>query len=123
MRYLRRLILCFLIAWLPIQGIAVAAVPFCKHERCGAKAGSHQILPAGHSHHAQGVERDQYTGVAGIACNDCSACHFACGSSMLSADVVVFEIHAQHALHPRAAALSYLFFPEQPSPPPLTAIG
>jgi hypothetical protein len=126
MRHLRRLILCFLIAWLPIQGIAVAAMPFCKHERCGADAGPHQIVPAAHElhqHGRQGAEPDQHTGVAGIACNDCSACHLACGSSMLCADIVIFEIHAQHALHPRAAALPHFFFPDQPSRPPLSAIA
>jgi hypothetical protein len=120
----RRLVLCLLIAWLPVQGLAAVAMPFCKHMQDGS--GSHRIMPAGNDHHqhgGHGEELDHHAGFAGIACDDCSACHLASGSLMLTADVVIVEIRAEHALHPRACALRYFFFPEQPSRPPLTTIA
>jgi hypothetical protein len=123
MRFLLRLGVYLLIAWLPVQGFAAAAMPFCKHMHDGS--GSHQSMPAVHEHHHNGGGGDleHHTALAGLACDDCFACHLACGSLMTTGHFFIAEISAQHALHARAASAAYYFYPEQPSRPPLTVFA
>ena len=87
---LRKLVLCLLLAWLPLQGVAAVTMPFCRH-------GSHETAPAmqselhaglhgqhahehGGTHHAPAPE----SGHGALTCNDCGSCHLACAPALLA---------------------------------------
>ncbi len=129
-----------MILWLPLQGFAAVAMPFCTH-------GSHVSLSAQHiGHPLAHTETRHFHGLArgasdshlyqtvhantprhdgppsGLACNDCGMCHLACSPvapSWLNAiERMYVECFAQFS-----PALPPTFVPEQLTPPPLSAIA
>src|SRR3954467_9472499 len=124
-----RLILVFLVAWLPLQGWAAVAMPFCKHALDHSNgpqtAGSHhehqvQTVDAHHQHHSGDTQTK-----AGhdLSCNDCGACHLACSSSLVPGTIVIAVPAVLRDYRLPAPTSLYLFYPEQPSRPPLDAIA
>jgi hypothetical protein len=114
---LARFMLAFMLLWLPMQGYAAQAMPFCQkhhsHEQLAESApqeGCHgQHNP---DHHAQTLVK------ANLACDDCSSCHLIAQPALivnplsLGLDIVKPSQTLSNA--------SFLpFFPEQPQRPPL----
>jgi ferredoxin len=131
MGLVRHLILVFLIAWLPVQGWTAVAMPFCKHalghSSAAQTAGDHhehhlQTAAAQHQHHQHHGDDTPAKAGHGLICDDCGACHLACSSSLLPGAIAVAvpAILRDYRLPPPASL--YLFYPEQPSRPPLNAI-
>jgi hypothetical protein len=115
-----------LLLWLPVQGFAAVAMPFCTHAMTSPGAPNTAepfATPAHHAtdhaaHHAQTDRHAPVTVHEGLSCNDCGACHLACApavpASAQLALVVTSETHAD-----RDPSAPRVFVPEQPQPPPL----
>lgn len=115
MSRLRFPIVILVTLWLPLQGLAAAAMPFCAHALTGHGKASH--------HHHEG---DSGAGAAahaghsdeGLQCNDCGPCHLACAPMMAIAvgcPLVTLSFH----FSPLLQTLPSGFVLEQPNPPPL----
>src|SRR5215216_3783295 len=87
-----RLIAAFLMAWLPLQGWAAVAMPFCKHAMRGKAVvviNLDHSAREGHAQYHDPTPPAQSNSDSGLACNDCGACHLACAPGMPSAGVVL----------------------------------
>ena len=136
-----RSILSVLIAlWLPLQGYAAVAMPFCQHSMAAASAhpdnADHSVhYHDGHSAGARGNaqgsvsqsgdDHSLHTAVmgeaSGLACNNCGACHLACAPAIV-AIVSVPLLIAGSVLESAPADFPQFFYPEQPQRPPLPAL-
>lgn len=128
---IRFLIAVLMIAWLPLQGWAAVAMPFCQHGHDHGDATSARSADHGHGAQADdagptGHLRDAHTAsgkAPGALCSDCGPCHLACASSLASTQISV-PLAPMARIYPQVAHRSLvLFYPEQPNPPPLTAIA
>jgi ferredoxin len=123
---MRRLVVSFLLLWLPLQGLAAVTMPFCRHALdADTQPAAQPQAHAQHSHHAQEhgapvQERHAADDPGGLACNDCGACHLACAAVMLSEPPVhtlalaAARVNLPPPLSPPALVL------DQPNPPPLS---
>ncbi|HTT40521.1 MAG TPA: hypothetical protein VMH32_22935 [Burkholderiales bacterium] len=127
---LRTIVTAFLALWLPLQGTAAVAMPFCDH----TLGGNTQAMPQPDRSHHQGsasgalathehgaaAAHDGRTGPASanLACNDCGVCHLACAPAAPAAGFV-FAMPVLSAPLATDVALLAPFEPEQPQPPPL----
>ena len=99
----RAIVTTFLVLWLPLQGTAAVAMPFCNHPLTdaahvvpGPEPGHHDGLApsalAKHEHRAAMVNAASSGRVAPatahLACNDCGACHLACAPAAPAAGFV-----------------------------------
>ena len=136
-----RSILSVLIAlWLPLQGYAAVAMPFCQRNMAAAStnagnADHSQHRHDGHSHTGHGVDRGSISQSAdadspqtaamgdasGLACNDCGTCHLACAPAIVTIVSVPLLI-AGSVLESDLADSPYFFYPEQAQRPPLPAL-
>ena len=137
-----RSLLSVLIAlWLPLQGYAAVAMPFCQHSMAAASAHSANAGHAKHHHdgHPDGMRGDTEGRVSpsadtdsrqpavmgeasGLACNNCGACHLACAPALV-AFVSVPLLIAGSVLESALADSPHFFYPEQPQRPPLPALA
>jgi hypothetical protein len=121
MRRIRSAVVAFVTLWLPLQGFAAVAMPFCTHAvhviaapvDSQASEHDHRDHTHGAAHGAGWLDSD-----ARLTCNDCGACHLACapmlsGSVWLGADAASFDFRSLPTQSPR------VFTPDQPNPPPL----
>ena len=126
-----------MILWLPLQGFAAVAMPFCKHGfhasahatwqppadtetrhvRSGAQGASDSHLH--HTLHANAHQHDGFT--SGLACNDCGMCHLAC-SPLAPTSLSAIERVCARCFIQFSPALPRAFVPEQHTPPPLNPI-
>jgi hypothetical protein len=137
MKLRRTLLALLMILWLPVQGYAAIAMPFCQHAMHGAPVGHIPVAAAqgvgdgntpDHAHHSA-VSSSEHASPAGnhhdspaADCNDCGVCHLACSPAVSP---------VQYALAPaqreRFALISPaappLFIPEQPKRPPLGTVA
>jgi len=123
-----------MVLWLPLQGFAAVAMPFCKHAMHGmASIGAGnghagQQTVAQHAHHRPGITTDGATpgthhqGSVGLDCNDCGACHLACAPAVLPAQRDLVAMGGKHYT-PVSPSIPPLFVPEQHKRPPLAAIA
>ena len=136
-----RSILSVLIAmWLPLQGYAAVAMPFCQHSMAAVSAHAGDADHSrhhhdGHSHmthvdapgsisqstDANGPQTTLTGEAGGLACNDCGACHLACAPA-IAAIVSVPLLIAGSVLESALADSPHFFYPELPQRPPLPAL-
>ena len=125
MPFFRRLVLCFIILWLPVQGFAAIAMPFCKHA-LGHSAVA-QTASDPHEHHQhhkhQGEAADGNLHGSGLMCDDCGACRLACSALVVPVVLILCVPVAQSSFVLPSATPLHSFFPEQPCRPPLGAIA
>jgi hypothetical protein len=137
MKLRRTLLALLMILWLPVQGYAAIAMPFCEHAMHGAPVGHISVAAVqgvgdgntrDHAHHSA-VSSSEHASPAGnhhdspaADCNDCGACHLACSPAVPP---------VRHDLAPAqrerfalaSPAVPPLFVPEQPKRPPLAAVA
>jgi len=136
-----RSILSVLIAlWLPLQGYAAVAMPFCQHSMAATSAHApnadhSQHHHDSHSHMTRGNAQERTSHFAGanspqpavmgsasgLACNDCGTCHLACAPAIVTIVSVPLLI-AGSVLESDLADSPYFFYPEQAQRPPLPAL-
>lgn len=125
---IRRVALFLLILWLPVQGIAAVAMPFCAHALGHENAAAD--VQTGHEHHghAHGPASDMHPGQDSepanhpdLGCNGCGPCHLACAPAVPAAATLVL-MSAEGDYSPLCTTLARLFIPEQPQPPPNPSI-
>lgn len=116
--FLARLLLAFMLVWLPLQGYAIETMPFCLHQHeegamqtaSGEHAGCHgQEAPPHH---------DKSNAKSGAACDDCFSCHLIVQPALIVVPLALGVDSNRSFQHPLKNSFS-LFFPEQPQRPPL----
>jgi hypothetical protein len=122
---MRAMTALLMILWLPLQGFAAVAMPFCQHAMQGRTAGTAVADPharhAAHQHHQPTSAKDAqppHDSGALFACNDCGVCHLAC-TPAAPLSVLCMNSDATYAYSERIPALPPLFIPEQLHRPPL----
>ena len=106
-----------MVLWLPLQGVAALAMPFCKH-------GSHlpgPTDPASHMHVDTSLQHDHPVAHAlrcdhvdssgGLACNDCGMRHLACSPAAPVSERTV-QATGTDCYVRSAAVVSPVFIPE-----------
>ena len=137
MQRLRSILAILMMLWLPLQGFAAVAMPFCKHGFHASYMASQSLAhtETGHVHSSAqstaGSHR-QHTGHANthrhdgspnsLACNDCGVCHLACSPAAPLSHSAAAPAGAQSFVQ-FPPTLPPLFVPEQRTPPPLAAIA
>ena len=124
-----------MILWLPLQGYAALAMPFCKHgfhvsasEHATAQSPVHihreaQNASDSHRHHATHAGLHHHGGSEGsLTCNDCGVCHLAC-SPVAPTSPSVGESVGTQSFTQFSPTFPPPFVPEQRTPPPLAAIA
>jgi hypothetical protein len=129
----------FMIVWLPLQGYAAVAMPFCQHGfRASASqhATAHSLIQAGTQHVQHGAQSAPETHqqhaahsgthhphdrAASLACNDCGVCHLGCSPAAPTSPSAVEPIGTQYFTRFSPTTPS-VFVPEQRTPPPLAAV-
>jgi hypothetical protein len=126
--------------WLPLQGYAAVAMPFCQHSMTAAPAHDGAADHSRHHHDghspvthvdhpgssSQSADDDSprsavISNAHSLACNDCGACHLACAPA-IAAIVSVPLLTAGSVLESALADSPHLFYPELPQRPPLSAL-
>lgn len=125
---IRRLILCLLAMWLPLQGLAAFSMPFCRHDLIrlegGAKSSPARLVgTAPFDSHARN-DRAMPFGERGahgtlFQCAHCAMCRLACAAVLptASAGIPIDVAAATPALLTPLTPPSVVL--EQPNPPPL----
>lgn len=124
--------------WLPLQGYAAVAMPFCERSmatasRLGETAGHSEHHHDGHAGHkvqadapsdTAGISHANHVGnddVGGLGCNNCGTCHLAC-SPAISAVVPVYLSIGGSVLESAPVVAPHFFYPELLQRPPLSAL-
>jgi hypothetical protein len=127
-----------MILWLPLQGFAAVAMPFCKHgfHASTSTHASHVPAYAGKVHIHSGVrtasDSDQHHAASAgthhhnnsardLACSDCGVCHLAC-SPVAPTSLSAIERAGAQSFTQFSPVRPPAFVPEQRTPPPLAAI-
>jgi len=135
----RTVVTALMLLWLPLQGLAAVAMPFCKHglklsapAQTTAEAHVHahpQHAHSGelgssnlHQHHAAHGTHGDYDSSSGLACNDCGACHLACSPTAPTSRSAANSVGTQ-TFTPISPTLPPIFIPELDHRPPLAAIA
>lgn len=123
-------ILSVLIAlWLPLQGYAAVAMPFCQHSMAGTSGAP---TSADHTRHADGhagmhhddagdPQSSAENEAGGLACNNCGTCNLACAPAIFAL-VTVSLLVADSVFESAFTDSPHIFYPEQPQRPPLSAL-
>jgi hypothetical protein len=115
---LARLLLAFMLVWLPMQGYAIEAMPFCLHQH---DDGAMQAAPDEHAgchgqeappHHGKSISKTS------AACDDCFSCHLIVQPALIVTPLALGGDSSRLFQRPLKDSFS-LFFPEQPQRPPL----
>jgi ferredoxin len=118
--------------WLPLQGYAAVAMPFCQHNMAATSShpgradqshhhDGHAQGSTSHSADADGLHIPKMGKASGLACNDCGECHLACAPAIVAIMSVPLLI-AGSVLESAVADSPHSFYPEQPRRPPLSAL-
>jgi ABC-type nickel/cobalt efflux system permease component RcnA len=114
---MRSIVLILLMLWLPLQGVAAAVMPFCKHQ---AGAAAHQAADQ-HVHHGHHHGDEPDTASQSFACDDCGTCHLACTPGVpVSATTLGLPRKAELAAFDPSPPIRHI--PEQPKRPPLARV-
>ena len=115
--FLRKLILIFIMLWLPLQGYAATAMPFCQHNESGQQA-RHDMMHAAQDDQHSHPSNDQHTAKGGLPCDNCTMCHM-CSAIVIPTIAVNLTITPDKHFDIPAPIRFSLVFPEQPQRPPL----
>jgi hypothetical protein len=138
MNYWKSILSVLITLWLPLQGYAAVAMPFCQYSM--ARASSH-CADADHSQHrydgypghiAQTDVPDDIIGIShtndvgnddagSLGCNNCDNCHLAC-SPVISAVVPVYLSIGGSVLESAPVDVPPFYYPEQLQRPPLSTL-
>lgn len=121
----RKLLLIWMIAWLPLSGAMAAVMPFGADKAKGLVAAETMAMAATVDMaddsltmpcHSQAKDGDQQSG----QCNHCELCHLA--GSIIPPALPQVEANTIHRLPPAFVRADFIsFFPEQPQRPPLVS--
>lgn len=117
-RLITRLLLAFMLVWLPLQGYASEAMPFCLHQHEAASTPATVDQHAGcHEHNTQG-SHDQTLSKSSANCDDCFSCHLIVQPALITFQAELGMDDSRLFQRPMNRTFS-LFFPEQLQRPPL----
>lgn len=113
---LRNFILGFLLLWLPLQGLAAAGMPYCRHDHTPPPAMQTGIQDQ-HAGHDCGHEQNAPSAATQTQCDDCGYCHLGAAPALLSTPAGLCD-SARFSFKFAFDTHFPLFFPEQPQRPP-----
>ena len=117
----RKLLLMWMILWLPVSGAMAAVMPFAASTSTSASA----MVAADSSMFASMPCHDvspSNKATLGDGCNHCVLCHLA-GALMLASLPVIPSIAPTHVYAAVPMAAHPSFFPERSNPPPRVALA
>lgn len=116
--FFTRLLLAFMLLWLPLQGYAGEAMSFCLHQHDAAAmqmaAGEHEGC---HSQKASS-QHDDTMAKGDIACDNCFSCHLIAQPALILAPLAL-GVESSRLFQPPLEISFAPLFPEQPQRPPL----
>lgn len=110
-RFLRNLIIFSIMLWLPLQGVAAAAMPVCQN------SADHQPAQIEHPAHHNCDQPDGQP-VQKASCDNCALCHL-CGTSTVADSLTRLQPYGGAVYAPLTDIAVKSFIPEQPQRPPL----
>ncbi|MDO9189088.1 MAG: hypothetical protein Q8K01_12050 [Sulfurimicrobium sp.] len=116
--YFTRLLLAFMLVWLPIQGYASEAMSFCPHQHEDAPM---QMAADGHEG-CHGQDHGTTIAKSGVACDNCFSCHLIAQPALIVAPLALVVDSSRSFQRPFNLTFS-LFFPEQLQRPPLAFLS
>lgn len=118
--FLRKFLLVFLMACIPLQGIAMQTGAFAHQGISDQAAPSHDEMGASHDccpHDMPAPDQTTHS-----AAGDCSHCPL-CGATLTPSVILHLGVNSVAALHPAPAPHLTRFYPEQPKRPPLARLS
>lgn len=113
--FLARLLLAFMLVWLPLQGYASEVMTFCAHHHDDSAMQMAAVEHSGCHGHEAASSHDK---TSDAACDNCFSCQLIAQPALIVAPLVLGMDGSGPFQAP--SKLSYtLFFPEQPQRPPL----
>jgi hypothetical protein len=116
--FFTRLLLAFMLVWLPLQGYAGEAMSFCLHQH---EESAMQMAAGEHDGcHSQNdsSQHDDTMAKSGTACDNCFSCHLIAQPALIMAPLALGTNSNRLFQLPLEISFSPLF-PEQPQRPPL----
>lgn len=116
--FFARLLLAFMLVWLPLQGYAGEAMSFCLHQHEDTAT---QMVAGEHDGcHGQKTssQHDETMADSGAACDNCFSCHLIAQPALIMAPLELGADNNRLFQHPLKLSFSPLF-PEQLQRPPL----
>lgn len=115
---LTRLLLAFMLVWLPLQGYAAEAMSMC--QRHHDRADMHENIPheGCHGDHVSSAETPTSSIPSNLDCDDCASCHLIAQPALI-VESLVPALDIIRLQQPIFSVTFTLFFPEQPQRPPL----
>lgn len=116
--FLRKLILVFVMLWLPLQGFAATNMSICQHQEQTVQQVQHAMMHAAHDggHTHPGI--DQHPAKSDLSCDNCAMCHM-CSAMGIPAVAAAFNIKSTSPVVISTSTGFSLVFPELPQRPPL----
>lgn len=115
---LARLLLSFMLVWLPLQGYAQEAMSMCQRHHDHAAVMEDAGHEGCHGGHTATAQTSSFTKASPVACDDCASCHLITQPALIVKPLFL-GIDAIRPQQTVFRATFSLFFPEQPQRPPL----
>lgn len=116
--FLARLLLGFMLVWLPLQGYAVEVMSTCQRHHDHAIATENTEHAGCHGAHDSAAQPPAFA-KANLACDDCASCHLISQPALVMKPLFIGLENIQPQRFIYSVNFS-AFFPEQPQRPPLT---
>lgn len=115
---LARLLLAFMLLWLPLQGYALEAMSTCQRHHDHAAVVENSVHEGCHGEHSATAQSPSVIKANLSACDDCASCHLIAQPALIVKPLSL-GIDVARAQQPAFSTAFSLFFPEQPQRPPL----
>lgn len=115
---LARLLLAFMLVWLPLQGYALEAMSTCQRHHDHAAVMEDTGHEGCHGEHVAATQAPSLIKASPVACDDCASCHLITQPALIVKPLFL-GIDAIRPQQPVLSVTFSLFFPEQPQRPPL----
>lgn len=115
---LARLLLAFMLVWLPLQGYALEAMSTCQRHHDHAAVMENSAHEGCHGERSATVQPPSFIKSDLAACDDCASCHLIAQPALVVKPLCL-GIDAARPQQPPLSVTFSLFFPEQPQRPPL----
>ena len=115
--HLARLLLIFMLLWLPLQGYALEAMSTCQRHHDHAAMMENAGHEGCHGEHTAAAQSSSIK-ASPVACDDCASCHLITQPALIVKPLFL----GIDAIRPQQTVFTVtfsLFFPEQPQRPPL----
>lgn len=117
-----RLLLAFMLIWLPLQGYAGGSMTFCSHQHEADTSHKDAVEHQGchdqiaYPHHEKTITQSS------VSCDNCFSCHLIVQPALIVAPLAL-GLDSNRLFQPPLNLAFTLFFPEQLQRPPLALLS